>query len=573
MTRLLSCYLTVFVVSLGFATLAPRFARAQGFNADIHRPVTSTSGYFSQDKAEVLGRGQLNVGLTLDFAHNPLVLRDPASGDIVTDGGVVANRLVSHLGVSVGFFDFLELRARLPFVLFQDGHLDLIRPADKLKSVALSDMTFAIKAGLIGRPNQEGFHLALQASVGFPTGSKDDFSGDGAVSLRPRLVLGIERPRLSVAINGGYNLRPKADLSATGITVGNELAGGAGLGYAAVPDSLWLLAEVYVSRATSGDAGTRDTPTELVAGARYALPGPWMIQGGLGFGLTSGVGAPGARGLLMLAYATDVQRKVEILPPPPPVAVVEPPPAVNPDKDGDGVVDRLDKCPAEAEDKDDYEDGDGCPEPDNDKDGIADATDKCPDDAEDKDGFEDEDGCPDPDNDKDGIADATDKCPGEAEIFNGVDDDDGCPDKGVELAVSTDERIVIRQQVNFDTGKATIKKNSFLLLKTVAKILSLHTDFTKVRVEGHTDKRGNDQKNLKLSQDRADSVRKHLVEVGGIDPARLQSIGFGPAQPIATNATNAGRARNRRVEFVVTEKKPGPGGRPAPGPLAPPPPK
>ena len=158
-----------------------------------------------------------------------------------------------------------------------------------------------------------------------------------------------------------------------------------------------------------------------------------------------------------------------------------------------------------------------------------------------------------------------DKCPGEAEIFNGVDDDDGCPDKGVELAVSTDERIVIRQQVNFDTGKATIKKSSFLLLKTVAKILSLHAEFTKIRVEGHTDKRGNDQKNMKLSQDRADSVRKHLVEVGGIDPERLQSVGFGPTQPIATNATNQGRAKNRRVEFVITEKKPGPGGPGVPG--------
>ena len=206
-------------------------------------------------------------------------------------------------------------------------------------------------------------------------------------------------------------MRPKADLSATGITVGNEIAGGLGLGYAAVPDSLWLLAEAYLSRASSSNAGQRDTPTELVAGARYALPGPWMLQGGLGFGLTSGVGAPGARGLLMLAYASDLRRPVAILPPPTPVAVEPIQPDVNADKDGDGIVDRLDKCPDQAEDKDGFEDDDGCPDPDNDNDGIADALDKCPDEAEDKDGFEDDDGCPDPDNDKDGIADARGQVP------------------------------------------------------------------------------------------------------------------------------------------------------------------
>ena len=154
MTRFISYFLAILAVASA-SSLAPRPAHAQGFNADIHRPATSTSGYFSQDKGQVLGRGQLNVGLTLDFAHNPLVLRDPATGDIVTDGGVVANRMVSHLGVSVGFFDFLELRARLPFVLFQDGHLDLVRPADKLNKVALSDMTFSAKGG-DHRPPQPG---------------------------------------------------------------------------------------------------------------------------------------------------------------------------------------------------------------------------------------------------------------------------------------------------------------------------------------------------------------------------------------------------------------------------------
>jgi opacity protein-like surface antigen len=98
------------------------------------------------------------------------------------------------------------------------------------------------------------------------------------------------------------------------------------------------------------------------------------------------------------------------------------------DSDGDGILDPYDKCPEQAEDKDGFEDADGCPDLDNDKDGIPDTEDKCPNEAEDKDGFEDYDGCPDLDNDRDGVPDTQDKCPNEPETKNGFQDDDGCPD-------------------------------------------------------------------------------------------------------------------------------------------------
>ena len=98
------------------------------------------------------------------------------------------------------------------------------------------------------------------------------------------------------------------------------------------------------------------------------------------------------------------------------------------DSDQDGIVDRSDGCPKEAEDLDSFEDQDGCPDPDNDQDGLADASDKCPNEAEDADGFLDDDGCLDRDNDEDWIADAADRCPNEAEDADGHEDDDGCPD-------------------------------------------------------------------------------------------------------------------------------------------------
>jgi OmpA-OmpF porin, OOP family len=105
----------------------------------------------------------------------------------------------------------------------------------------------------------------------------------------------------------------------------------------------------------------------------------------------------------------------------PGIAELEGCPAV--DTDGDGLMDHVDKCPAEPEDKDGFEDEDGCPDLDNDKDGILDTADKCPMDAEDKDQFEDEDGCPDPDNDGDGVLDVDDECP----IEFGLKEKKGCP--------------------------------------------------------------------------------------------------------------------------------------------------
>ncbi len=100
------------------------------------------------------------------------------------------------------------------------------------------------------------------------------------------------------------------------------------------------------------------------------------------------------------------------------------------DSDGDGIPDDVDQCPDVPEDKDGYQDEDGCPDFDNDNDGIFDAQDQCPNEPEDFDGFQDEDGCPDLDNDGDGIPDKLDKCPNTPEDIDGYQDDDGCPDGG-----------------------------------------------------------------------------------------------------------------------------------------------
>jgi len=217
-----------------------------------------------------------------------------------------------------------------------------------------------------------------------------------------------------------------------------------------------------------------------------------------------------------------------------------------PDNDNDGILDASDKCPLVPEDIDAFEDADGCPEDDNDKDLIVDKLDQCPNDPEDKDGFQDDDGCPDPDNDKDKVLDGVDKCPNEY-----AETPDGCPQK-YQLIVVTAEKIELKQTVYFDYNKATIKPVSYALLNEVAQALqdnpSIH-----VRVEGHTDSRGGDAFNMKLSQARAESVAKYL-EGKGVTGARMEPKGFGETLPIADNRTAKGRDQNRRVEFMITSQ-------------------
>ena len=222
-------------------------------------------------------------------------------------------------------------------------------------------------------------------------------------------------------------------------------------------------------------------------------------------------------------------------------------PVVPLDTDGDGIPDKSDKCPTEPEDKDGFEDADGCPDPDNDADGILDNVDKCPMEPEDKDGFEDADGCPDPDNDKDGVLDAADKCPNDP----GPPDNDGCPKK-YEHIVVTQEKIELKQKIFFDTNKASIQSRSFPLLEEIAAVLKSRATMT-VRIEGHTDSRGKHDHNMQLSQSRAESVRQHLVGLG-VDMSRMEAKGYGPDQPIETNKTAAGREKNRRVEFFITQQ-------------------
>ncbi len=234
-----------------------------------------------------------------------------------------------------------------------------------------------------------------------------------------------------------------------------------------------------------------------------------------------------------------------------------------PDRDRDGLADVVDKCPDEPEDTDGYQDEDGCPDPDNDGDGILDSDDQCVDQPEIVNGFQDEDGCPDevPDRDHDGIPDNKDKCPTLPENYNGIQDDDGCPDAGPSLVDVGKDRIAIKDAVNFATDSDKIVgKKSFLVLDSVAAAMVHHPEIFKVEVAGHTDNVGDRAHNVDLSKRRAQAVTTYLVSKG-VDAKRVTATGYGPDKPLGENKSAAGRAKNRRVEFLIqesTKKTPAP---------------
>jgi outer membrane protein OmpA-like peptidoglycan-associated protein len=227
------------------------------------------------------------------------------------------------------------------------------------------------------------------------------------------------------------------------------------------------------------------------------------------------------------------------------------------DRDGDGILDNVDQCPDDPEDRDGFEDEDGCPDPDNDKDGILDVDDLCPNDPEDKDGFEDTDGCPDPDNDRDRILDRDDACPNDPETYNGYQDEDGCPDKG--SVIIEENEIIILEKIYFATDSAEILPKSYPIVDAVAATLVGNPQITLVEIQGHADERGTDEYNIRLTSDRAASVRQALIQ-RSVDANRLRSAGYGERCPVDPGHNPAAWDKNRRVEFKIIRTDAGPTG-------------
>jgi outer membrane protein OmpA-like peptidoglycan-associated protein len=218
------------------------------------------------------------------------------------------------------------------------------------------------------------------------------------------------------------------------------------------------------------------------------------------------------------------------------------------DRDQDGVFDRDDLCPDVPQGEVPDPQRPGCPAGDRDKDGWLDPKDQCPDVPAGIHPDPQRPGCPDLDRDGDSVPDRVDACPDKPGAPHPDPKKNGCPS----LVTIKDGKLTILRPVFFATNQDVILPQSFPVLQAVTDAVQATPEIRRIAIEGHTDNRGKVEYNTDLSDRRARSVVRWLTE-HGIAAERLSGKGYGPSRPIADNRTAAGRAANRRVEFIIVD--------------------
>jgi outer membrane protein OmpA-like peptidoglycan-associated protein len=484
---------TLIIVAVGLALTAGR-ARADGFDGQRFVPAAGAAGGLVVERPLVPQHLGFGFGLFLNYGYAPVVDRDRPGGATTF---VLQHAFTADLLASIGLGNIFEFAVGVPVDVAWMGVTDTFAGQRLSPGAGIGDIRLVPKmAWYFGRPRLN-YGIGFMTPLYVPSGDENALRGAGGVTLDPVLLASIGGRRWDFTLNFGF--RARLNSKAVDFTGGKELhwglAGTFGLLSRPKRTNLDLVVEWvggYQPSALQG--GTIAVPMEVDAALVIKPTREWSIYLGGAGGLDNGLAVPDGRIIAGVRYAHRVPGS-----------------------------DRFD---------------------DSDHDGIINGKDRCPDQAEDYDGFEDDDGCPEADNDHDGVLDDDDECPDQA----GPRSNDGCPLRGT--VVWRHGRLVIFGKVHFETGSARIQKRSDPLLEQIAAMVREHPEVGRVRIEGYTDNVGPPDMNLRLSRERAEAVRERLVALG-VPKARLEKEGYGESHPTAPNRTRAGRAKNRRVEFVA----------------------
>jgi outer membrane protein OmpA-like peptidoglycan-associated protein len=550
-------------LALGLVGLSPRTASAQNANFYLDRlvvaggPDDGVGVWRPQVSNKLRFYGQFGLGFALNPFRTENMLENQAARSQLALKGVGnpdTAQLNAYMDVGVEFLKRFGVQVQLPITVFQHGNAtndpQVVGATNttSIATVAPMDMRLDGRAQVF-QSDDGRFKLGLDAAVWIPTGNRFSFGGDGAAHGGLFGAAEIDLKSAFFTLNTGIHLKPPNGLN--DFRTGTEWTWALGAFLPMRGDSFRLGAEVFGSAAVGGEKPFKkaNIPIEWLAEGRL-----WIDEKKQGYVSLAG----GTR--LDAGYAPDF-RVVALIGGWFGVADTAPPSPAKKykieyaehgaDTDHDGIPDDVDLCPTVPEDHKPPNTDDGCPAPpDRDGDGIPDDVDKCPDNPEDFDGIQDQDGCPEDDADKDGIPDATDHCPKEPGEKSEDPNKNGCPQ--FIRRVKGSSEIEILKRIEFATGKATILPKSFPILDEVVRLMKVNLDIKHLAIEGHTDNRGSDALNEKLSKDRAESCLKYLVD-HGVDANRLTAEGFGPKKPIADNKTEDGRQRNRRTEFHIRD--------------------
>ena len=588
------------------AVAATPDARAQigpgempGYAASTFEPSARGSDWFANESNDYRGAFRLSFGAVGDYSYRSVI--GAYNPDSSVAASIVRNQVFVHAGAALVLADRFRFGVSVPIQLFADGHsitgADGLVYKSPLHEQSVGDIRGTLDLNVFGT-YADPVSMAIGASVWFPVGQRESYDGDDVTRFEPHVNFAgdLLDHKWAWSARAGYQLRPLRE-NFLDTRTGSQLTFGGGLGLRFADHAILIGPELYGSTVlTNGDAfSQKDSPIEGILGAHFKVFHDFRINAGVGTHLTNAYGAAPVRTLLSLEWFPDQEppdRDKDGIPDDkdacPDVAGVPtndpktngcPPPP--PDRDGDGIIDSLDACPdvkgvATSDPK-----TNGCP-PDRDGDGVLDGVDACPDVPgvatddpktngcpadRDGDGIYDKDdacpdvkgiktddpktnGCPDTDRDKDGVLNDDDACPDEAGPKSSDPKTNGCPRVFIKNA-----QIQILEQPKFDFNKADIKPESDSLLTEVAKAMTDHPEIKRVRVEGHTDNKGSEAYNQKLSEERAASVVKWLTG-HGVAADRLVSKGIGLKTPLVPNDTDANRALNRRVEFHIEDQAP-----------------
>jgi len=560
------------VSSSASAQTAEQIDNARNTNIDANPHRIDPSGYelLGTSRPRVLPHLALRGAASFNYLTGPAIVVDKTTGETLRK--LVGSRSEAVFGVAVGLFDRFGVSVIAPVVLHQEAQL----PGQNLGAATASGFgnPTLVPRAVIVDGHGESFGLGVEVPVTLPLWDPPAYMGYDGWGVEPRLLAEQKLGPILLSTALGALFKPEEHVF--NLDNGNQFTYGLAAQYPDLVRSWDLGVEFQGGTPLQDPASSAETRGEILLGGRHRFDDRLSVSAGGGAGVLGGVGQSGYRMFVSLGYATAaaetpvVVEAVEAPPKPdctPHPGVPRPLSCPPPDIDEDGVPDDVDKCVNEAEDFDGVDDQDGCPDVDYDGDGLQDFEDGCPTEPEDRDGFKDADGCPEPDNDGDGLLDAADKCPFEAEDEPGADAD-GCPKGGPSKTCPDGARpspsgeclarvdaglIQIAEPVQFTEGTAMLADASRELLNQVVDILDANPTM-KVHVVGHSDNWGPRAVNLELSKQRAISVRWYLIRQS-TNPERmtkrLKAIGRGEAEPIESNGTAVGRARNRRVEFVI----------------------
>jgi OOP family OmpA-OmpF porin len=561
----------------GSAAWAQQGPLLQNPGFQIHRAQLTPAGEssFMVDTPR-FSAGTLSVGLSLDYGHRPLVLGvEGRDGQFRMTRVLIEHQMLGSLDVAGSFCDCMRLSASVPFTLLERGpssadpsastqSLSLLASsirsaeADPRTGIVLenglsaSDPRLGMMVRLYGKPGEGLFSASLGVDVWVPLrkflSRSSSHTSDMDARVLSKLVLTGNVYPLSWSVTGAFLFRPEAHLgdlpSPQGSTAGSELQAGAGLYYTTPRSGFSVGPEArFTTLVTPRDYAFKPfySSLEVLLGLHLRAGERLRIGMAGGAGMDRQPGTPDFRLLLRMSY--DALTRGPQARPPAPLPLPPEPPRVGMQLSVAPPVVELPK-PERPEEVLARLDRDG--------DGILDARDVCPETPLGETPDPRRLGCPAEDRDRDTVLDAEDACPEEPGMPGLEPRVNGCPLEGVEVR---QDRLLPRQPLAFAVNTDVLLAESLPVLAQLAEAIRARPWIQKLRIEGHTDNSGSNDFNQSLSLRRAESVRRWLVEQG-LDAARLEVAGFGPDHPIADNATEAGRASNRRVDFVITSTSP-----------------